>query len=63
MKKKAMLLIIILLASVMFISGCAQQGSSIKTPEEAGQVVTDVSADVQNVADTLAGIDNTLGGG
>ena len=63
MKKKAILLIIFVLLSVIFIGGCAQQnGGNIKTSEEAGQVVINVSTDVQSVANTLADIDNTLGG-
>ena len=63
MNKKAILLIIVVLTSMLFISGCTQQSSgNIKTSEEASQVVTNVSTDVQNVANTLADIDNTLGG-
>ena len=65
MKKKAILIVAVVLVSVLFIGGCAQQGSgngNIKTSEEASQVVTNVSTDVQGVANTLTDIDNTLGG-
>lgn len=63
MNKKAILIVAIVLTSMLFVSGCTQQGSSIKTPEEAGQAVTNVSSDVQNVGSTLQDIDRTLGGG
>ena len=62
MKKRAILIIAIVLVSALFISGCTQQQGNIKTPEEASQVITNVSSDVQGVANTLADIDNTLGG-
>lgn len=59
---KALLLVMVVLASVMFISGCTQP-TAIKNVEEASQAVTNVSTDVQDVASTLEDIDRTLGGG
>lgn len=59
---KAIVLVTVVLTSVLFISGCAQQ-TAIKTSEEASAVVTNVSTDVQDVASTLEDIDRTLGGG
>lgn len=62
MNKKTILIIAIVLTSMLFVSGCTQQQSAIKTSEEVSQVVTNVSSDVQGVSNTLADIDNTLGG-
>ncbi|KHO48275.1 MAG: hypothetical protein QT00_C0001G0289 [archaeon GW2011_AR5] len=61
MNKKAMVLIILVLTSMVFISGCAQ--SSIKNVEEASEAVTNVSTDIDDVAGTLQDIDSQLGGG
>lgn len=62
MNKRAFALIIIVLTSMVFISGCAQT-TSIKSQEEVGQVVTNVSTDIEGVSSTLDSIDRTLGGG
>ncbi len=62
MNKKTMLLLAIVIASALFISGCTQSQSSLKSSEEVGRVVTNVSTDVQNVASTLNDIDKVLGG-
>ncbi|KHO48273.1 MAG: hypothetical protein QT00_C0001G0287 [archaeon GW2011_AR5] len=61
MNKKTLILIAIVLASTIFISGCAQ--SSIKNVEEASEAVTNVSTDIDDVAGTLQDIDSQLGGG
>lgn len=58
---KALVLVILVLTSVLFISGCAQQ-TSIKSVEEASQAVTNVSTDIEDVASTLEDIDRGLGG-
>ena len=60
MNKKALVLIIVVLTSMVFISGCAQ--SSIKSVEEASEAVTNVSTDIEDVASTLQDIDRGLGG-
>lgn len=61
MDKKAMVLIILVLTSMVFISGCASQ-SSIKSVDEASEAVTNVSTDVEDVSSTLEDIDRGLGG-
>ena len=61
MNKKTLLLILVVLSSVLFISGCAEQ-TSIKSVEEASQVVTNVSTDIEDVSSTLDDIDRGLGG-
>ncbi len=60
MNKKNLVLIIVVLASMLFISGCAQ--TSIKSVEEASEVVTNVSTDIEDVSSTLEDIDRGLGG-
>lgn len=60
MNKKAMVLIILVLTSMVFISGCAQ--SSIKNVEEASEAVTNVSTDIDDVSSTLEDIDRGLSG-
>jgi len=62
MNKKTILLIMIVLASTIFISGCTQSQSSIKNSEEVSSAVTNVSTDIQDVTSTLNDIDNVLGG-
>ena len=61
MNKRAVVLIMVVLTSMLFISGCTQ--TSIKTTEDVGRAVTNVSTDIQDVASTLSDIDRTLGGG
>lgn len=61
MNKKALVLIIVVLASMVFISGCTQT-TSIRSQEEVGQAVTNVSTDIEDVSSTLDSIDRTLGG-
>lgn len=63
MNKKTMLLLVIVLTSMIFISGCTQQTTGIKNQEEVSQAVTNVSTDVEDVATTLEDIDRKLGGG
>ncbi|MEK6887753.1 MAG: hypothetical protein AABX14_02290 [Candidatus Aenigmatarchaeota archaeon] len=62
MNKKTIVLIMVVLVSMIFISGCTQSQSGIKSSEEVGRAVTNVSTDVQNVASTLNDIDKVLGG-
>ncbi|MBI4174491.1 MAG: hypothetical protein HY517_02500 [Candidatus Aenigmarchaeota archaeon] len=54
-------MIAIVLAATIFISGCAAQ-TSIKSVEEASEVVTNVSTDIEDVSSTLKDIDSSLGG-
>ncbi|MBS3051135.1 MAG: hypothetical protein J4400_03215 [Candidatus Aenigmarchaeota archaeon] len=61
MNRKALVLIIVVLASMVFISGCTQT-TSIRSQEEVGQAVTNVSTDIEDVSSTLDSIDRTLGG-
>ena len=61
MNKKAFVLIAVVLISAVFISGCTQ--TSIKSVEEAGDAVTNVSTNIEDVSATLQDIDSTLGGG
>jgi len=62
MNKKAFVLIAVVLASVLFIGGCTEQ-TTIRTAEDAGDAVTNVSTDIEDVSATLQDIDSTLGGG
>ncbi|MFA4819825.1 MAG: hypothetical protein WC613_02590 [Candidatus Aenigmatarchaeota archaeon] len=62
MNKKAIVLIMVVLASMIFISGCTQSQSNIKNSEEVSRAVTNVSTDVQDVTSTLSDIDKVLGG-
>ena len=61
MNKKSLILIAIVLTSMLFISGCTQT-TAIKNTEEVGKAVSNVSTDVQDVANTLSSIDSSLGG-
>ena len=61
-KTKAVVMILILLASVMFISGCTQQESGVKSTDDVSRVVTNISSGVQNVGSVLEDIDQSLGG-
>ena len=61
MNKKAILMIAIVLAATIFISGCSAQ-TSIKSVDEASEAVTNVSTDIDDVSSTLKDIDSDLGG-
>lgn len=60
-KLKAAVMLAVVLTSMVFISGCAEQ-TSIKSVEEASQVITNVSTDIEDVSSTLDDIDRGLGG-
>lgn len=61
MNKKTAVLIAVVLACAMFISGCTQT-TEISSIEEASEAVTNVSTDIEDVASTLEDIDRGLGG-
>ena len=62
-KNKTMAIIALLLISVVLLSGCAapQQKTDIKSPEEARQVVENVTDNIGGIQDTLSEIDETFG--
>ena len=60
MKKRAILLVMFVLLSAVFISGCAE--SSIKNTEQASEAVSNISTDVTDVSSTLEDIDAMLTG-
>jgi len=60
MKKKAIFLIALLLAGMVFVSGCAEQ-NPIKSSEDAVNTVNDVATNIENVQSTLQDIDTGLG--
>ena len=60
--KKAIVIILILLAAAVFISGCVGQSqSTIKSEAEAGQAITNVSTDVDKLVETFNDIDSKIG--
>ncbi|MBI2579686.1 MAG: hypothetical protein HYW27_02175 [Candidatus Aenigmarchaeota archaeon] len=63
MNKKAAFLVLIVLASMVFISGCTSQTQlgDVKSQEDVQKTVTDVSANIDNVESTLKEIDSDLG--
>lgn len=62
MKAITIVVIFIVLASAMFISGCTAQ-STIKNPQQAGEAVNNMSNEVSSVSNTLTDIDNVLNNG
>ena len=64
MKKKAMVLIMIVLLSAIFISGCTGTSSSsgdVKSDADVQKTVGDVSNAIDTVQSTLNDIDSELG--
>lgn len=65
MKKYSAILIAILLVSVIFVSGCVSQDAAptntIKSEQQVGEAVTDISNDVDDVSSILTDIDKKLG--
>jgi hypothetical protein len=61
--KEIVVLILIgfLLFTTVLISGCAQSGSSIKSTEEVGRTVENMSVKIGDLTSTLEDIDKTLG--
>ncbi|MBI2579219.1 MAG: hypothetical protein HYW26_05900 [Candidatus Aenigmarchaeota archaeon] len=58
----ASVLIIFLLISVVFLSGCVSQPkTTIKSESEVGEAVTNISGDVEDVSQILTDIDRKLG--
>ncbi len=62
MNKKLILLVIIVLASVIFISGCTSTTptGSVKSAGDVQKTVGDVSSDIENVQSALNDIDSKL---
>lgn len=64
--------ILVLVVSVVLVSGCSQQPATTGTPvpsavqikstDEAKSAVVDTSKDVKKISDTLSDIDKTLAG-
>ncbi len=63
MNKKAMILVMLVLASMVFISGCTSQSQlgDVKSQEDVQKTVTEVSTRIENVESTLKDIDSKLG--
>lgn len=60
--KKKLAVVLLLLMSLAFFTGCAgQSASTIKNPEQASDAVSDVSTDIEGVASALEDIDTKLG--
>ncbi|MBI4162088.1 MAG: hypothetical protein HY513_00265 [Candidatus Aenigmarchaeota archaeon] len=59
--KKTMAIIMILLVGLIFFAGCTGSASTIKSPEQASEAVSDVSTDVEDVTSALQDIDQKLG--
>ncbi len=58
--KTTLLLVFVVLASALFISGCTE--SSIKNTEQVSEAVSNISTDVTDVTGTLEDIDQILSG-
>lgn len=56
-----LVLTFLLLLSVIFISGCVQPATTIKSEREVGEAVTNISSDVDDVSQILNDIDRKLG--
>ncbi|MBI2172640.1 MAG: hypothetical protein HYT73_00315 [Candidatus Aenigmarchaeota archaeon] len=63
MNKKAMILVFLVMASMVFVSGCTSQTQlgDVKSQEDVQKTVTDVSTSIDNVESTLKDIDSKLG--
>ena len=62
MKDRMKIMIALLLISVVLLSGCAAQPeTTIKSPEEARQVVENVTDNIGGIQDTLSEIDEAFG--
>lgn len=51
----------LLIFSIVFISGCVQPATTIKSEREVGEAVTNISSDVEDVSQILNDIDRKLG--
>ncbi|MEM7819750.1 MAG: hypothetical protein QXD48_02895 [Candidatus Aenigmatarchaeota archaeon] len=54
------ILIMFLLFTTIFISGCIES-KQIKTSEEAGQAIENISSGIEDLSSTLEDIDKNLG--
>ena len=61
MEKKKIAIILILLVGLTFFAGCTGSASTIKSPEQASQAVSDVSTNVEDVTSALQEIDQKIG--
>ena len=63
MNKKTMALVFLVLASMVFVSGCTSQTQlgDVKSQEDVQKTVTDVSTSIDNVETTLNDIGTGLG--
>lgn len=55
------ILIGFLLFTTVFVSGCAESGSNIKSAEDVGEAVEDISTGVGDLGSALDELDKTLG--
>ena len=64
MKIEAVILILALLVSMVFISGCgSQQQTPIKSQEDVTKSLDNVGGGVEKVSGILTDVDKVLGGG
>ncbi len=63
--KKVIALIILLLFSLVLVTGCASQSviSPIKSPEDVSKSLDNVSESVGKISGILTDVDKNLGGG
>jgi len=61
MMNKKMILVVILLASLVFVTGCAQT-STIQNEEQASEAITGVAQDVKDLGTTLEGLSQDIEG-
>lgn len=62
-KSAAFALMLILLASLVFASGCVSAPANpVKSSADVSNVVTNISTNVENIGSTLEDIDRGLGG-
>jgi outer membrane lipoprotein-sorting protein len=63
-EKTKNILVLILIGFILFttisISGCVQQGA-IKSQEDVGQAVTNMSTNIEDLSTTLNDIDKSIG--
>ncbi len=57
---KIIFIVCILLAGVVFVSGCTQL-SNVMTPQGSGQLATTIGSAVQNVGSLFQGIGKAVG--
>ncbi|HLD83345.1 MAG TPA: hypothetical protein VI979_00640 [archaeon] len=61
MNVKSAFMLLVVLSSLVFISGCVGNDNPVKNQEDVSEAVDDIATDVENLENTLDDIGSDLG--